>query len=84
MASALKVYSEQSLLPKQWNKDDQRALTRGYAGNGALNDRLELLETRLQECCEQHLALGLVPAAAILKALAELEQTKKRVVANNC
>jgi integrase len=71
-----KVYSGQSILPKQWNKDDQRALTRGYTGNGALNDLLELLEIRLQECCDEHLAIGQVPAVATLKALAELEQAK--------
>ncbi|WP_375437249.1 tyrosine-type recombinase/integrase [uncultured Hymenobacter sp.] len=67
-----KVYTGQSILPKQWLKEQQRAQTRGYASNGALNDRLDTLEKQLQACCEQHLALGQVPTAATLRTLVQL------------
>ncbi|WP_375438186.1 tyrosine-type recombinase/integrase [uncultured Hymenobacter sp.] len=70
----VKVYANRSILPRQWDATERRALTRGYPRNGALNDWLDLLAERLATCCDAHAAAGTSPTAAELRALAETEQ----------
>ena len=45
-----KVYVGISILPKQWDKKEQKALTRGYShtNNGTVNDTLEQITERLE------------------------------------
>ena len=69
----VKVYANRSILPRQWDATERRALTRGYPRNGALNDWLDLLADRLAACCDIYAATGTAPAAAELRALAETE-----------
>lgn len=66
----VKVYAGLSIHPRQWNKDDQRALTRGYPLNGALNDALDLLGERLLKCYADCRAVGAVPTAEQLRLAA--------------
>ncbi len=68
-----KIYTGFSIHPKQWNKDDQRALTRGYPLNGATNDALDLLQARLLQVYAECRAVGTLPTADQLRALAEPE-----------
>ncbi|GAB3231252.1 hypothetical protein GCM10027346_17550 [Hymenobacter seoulensis] len=70
----VKVYANRSILPRQWDAKERRALTRGYPRNGHLNDWLDLLAERLIACCDAHAAAGTAPTAAELRALAETEQ----------
>lgn len=69
----VKVYANRSILPRQWDATERRALTRGYPRNGKLNDWLDLLAERLTTCCDTHAAAGTAPTAAELRALAETE-----------
>ncbi|MBC6991949.1 tyrosine-type recombinase/integrase [Hymenobacter sp. BT491] len=69
----VKVYAGRSIHPRQWDKGEQKALTRGYPRNGPINDWLELLSKRLATCYDAHAAAGTVPTAAELRALAEFE-----------
>ncbi|WP_201978102.1 site-specific integrase [Hymenobacter rubidus] len=68
-----KVYVGISILPKQWDKKEQKALTRGYShtNNGKLNDTLENTRERLTKCYDDHRAVGTLPSLATLKKVAE-------------
>ena len=68
-----KVYVGLSILPKQWDKKEQKALTRGYShtNNGKLNDTLENTSERLMKCYDDHRAVGTLPSLATLKKVAE-------------
>jgi len=69
----VKVYAGRSILPRQWDKKEQRALTRGYPRNGAINDWLNLLAKRLATCYDAHAAAGTLPTADELRALSVME-----------
>jgi site-specific recombinase XerD len=69
----VKIYTGLSILPKQWLKDDQRAKLKGYPQNGSTNDALDLLAERLLTYYDEQRALGLLPSAEALKALAQPE-----------
>jgi len=71
----VKVYANRSIHPRQWNVEERRALTRGYPRNGALNDWLDLLASRLADCHDRHRAAGTLPTSDELRALAEPEQS---------
>lgn len=72
-----KVYVGISILPQQWNKEDQKALTRGYShtSNGKVNDTLADTRKRLLQCYDDHRAVGALPSLATLKSVAEPVQT---------
>ena len=70
----IKVYSGHSIHPKQWDAGEQKALTRGYPRNGALNDWLKVLIERLETCRDKHVAAGTVPSAEELRVLAIPEE----------
>jgi integrase len=73
-----KVYVGISILPKHWNKDGQRALTRGYShtNNGSINAALDSTSERLLKCYDDHRALGTLPSLATLKTVAEPVQAE--------
>ncbi|AMJ67395.1 hypothetical protein AXW84_19675 [Hymenobacter sp. PAMC 26628] len=62
-----------SIPPKHWDKEDQKALTRGYShtSNGKINDTLKDPRERLLKCYDDHRAVGTFPSLATLKAVAE-------------
>ncbi len=66
----VKVYAGRSIHPRQWDKKEQRALTRGYPRNGAINDWLDLLAKRLETCYDTHAGAGTLPTPDELRALA--------------
>ena len=66
----IKVCSGHCIHPKQWDAGEQKALTRGYPRNGALNDWLKVLIERLETCRDKHVAAGTVPSAEELRVLA--------------
>ncbi|GAA4054358.1 site-specific integrase [Hymenobacter glaciei] len=68
-----KVYVGISIIPQHWNKEDQKALTRGYShtNNSSINDTLEDTKTRLLKCYDDHRAVGTLPTLATLKTVAE-------------
>ncbi|GAA3969487.1 site-specific integrase [Hymenobacter antarcticus] len=72
----VKVYAGRSIHPKQWDASEQKALTRGYPSNGALNDWLDLMRMRLTKCYDTHAAAGTMPTADELRALALPEDTE--------
>ncbi|HEX8350039.1 MAG TPA: site-specific integrase [Hymenobacter sp.] len=74
----IKVYSGLLILPKKWNKGDQRGQLRGFPENGELNDALDLLEKRLLACYSQHRAQGKLPTIATVRttALPVLEESE--------
>jgi len=64
----VKVSPGLAVVPRQWLKSEQRAQTRGYPDNGALNDALDLTEQQLLTCYRQHRAQGQLPTAEALRA----------------
>lgn len=72
----IKVYSGRSIHPKQWDADEQKARTKGYPRNGALNDWLAVMTERLTKCYDAHTAAGTLPTADELRQLAVLEEAE--------
>jgi integrase len=63
----VKVYTGLSVYPKQWIKEDQKLLTRGYPKNGEHNDTLEWIKQQLETCYNYYRKAGQLPTAQALR-----------------
>lgn len=78
----VKVATGLKIEPRQWLKDQQEALTRGFKQNGAINDRLELIKDQLTACYSTQVSAGHLPTAEQLRAAVVLVEATEEPAAS--
>ncbi|MDJ1481319.1 site-specific integrase [Cytophagaceae bacterium YF14B1] len=75
-----KIYTGESIDPGQWNFDDQKAFTRGFASNVRLNRLLELYAAKLWEFYTACKVRGVIPNDNDLRESIHLEIEEEETV----